>query len=375
MSALASYTVESTQPALVPAPWQENAERTTEVIQGARRLLNYTAALRQLRHDAGELGDLTTDPQYFVAANAMRGRRVLAVLIFRLGQLEACVYFFEHCFYGLGLGLCRGGDGIGEGLVAGGSPAWRVHYVALAARALLGHWRIHGVSLAVLAPVERCLAVMGPADHDHRFASRSVARCFLLADTYRETLARLGPRTRRSLAGKRRKLEASRDLEFVPDLDPVEALQGMLSLRLKASPLRGADFYRARQALAEVRPEFFFMGLRLGSGPGPRHWLSLLSGWRLGDTTFVDLQLNHDDYKQASLSAVMRAYLLEHETQSQQRLISFVGGTSLLLRRYCSPAEPAAYVYLGRPSLRRFLFDKVAPLLKKDCVCARFADR
>ena len=43
---------------------------------------------------------------------------------------------YEHCRFGIGFGLFRGGDYIGESLVAG-PKALRVHYVNLAIQALL----------------------------------------------------------------------------------------------------------------------------------------------------------------------------------------------------------------------------------------------
>jgi hypothetical protein len=75
------------------------------------------------------------------------------------------------------------------------------------------------------------------------------------------------------------------------------------------------------------------MGMRLPDGA----WLSVLSGWRRNRVTYVDLQMNDIHYKKESLSAVMRAFLLEHEIACRQEFINFVGGTSLLLRRYCQP--------------------------------------
>ena len=56
-------------------------------------------------------------------------------------------------------------------------------------------------------------------------------------------------------------------------------------------------------------PEFFSMGLRLPDGV----WLSVLSGWRRNRVTYVDLQMNDMHHKKESISAVMRAFMLEHE--------------------------------------------------------------
>ena len=67
----------------------------------------------------GQQDDYSTDLEYFIAANKQKNRRVAAVLIRRNDDLEACVLFIEHCRYGIGLGLWRGGDTVGDGLIAG----------------------------------------------------------------------------------------------------------------------------------------------------------------------------------------------------------------------------------------------------------------
>ena len=122
-----------------------------------------------------------------------------------------------------------------------------------------------------------------------------------------------------------------------PLLEPDQCLEAMLELHGKSTPQRVSEFYQARYRLLRGKPEFFSMGLRLVDGP----WLSMVTGWRRNQVTYVDLQMNDMHYKKESLSAVMRAFLLEHEIGLKQELINFVAGSSLLLRRYCEPLEPS----------------------------------
>jgi len=344
----------------------DHTKRTCELIIGERKLRTFLPAIRELRQRCGQQDDLTTDPQYFIAANTLKDRRVAAVLIRRDRELEACVLFFEHCKFGIGLGIFRGGDGIGESLVAGPQP-FRVQYIHLATQALLRHWRIHGVSLAVMASVDQCIEIMGPEGEGRMFSARNVAHTLPLENTYPAILAAMGRRTRRSLATKRQQLEARANVTFLPSLDPVRALQAMLQLQSTSLPNRITRFYQARTSLLLERPEFFCMGMRLPDGA----WLSILSGWRRNRVTYVDLQMNDGRYKKESLSAVMRAFLLEHEIAGRQQLINFVGGTSLLLRRYCQPVEPATYAFLWRPCLRATLCRALIPRLKPESVYQR----
>jgi hypothetical protein len=348
-----------------PVPVFDSRTRTTQLVIGERNLRTFIPAILELRLRCGQQDDLTTDPQYFIAANTQKNRRVAAVLIRQNQELEACVFFFEHCRLGMGLGLLRGGGNIGEGLVAG-PEAFQVQYVRLAAEALLRHWRIHGVSLSVAASLDHCIEVMGPKDRYRMFSGRDIQRELPLESTYRAMLAAMGPRTRRSLAGKRRQLEQNVHVAFLPSLEPAQALEAMLRLQTKSLPSRSAKFFLARYSLLVERPEFFSMGTRLPDGT----WLSLLSGWRWERVTFVDLQMNDMHLKKESLSAVMRAFMLEHEIAHKQALIHFVGGTSLLLRRYCRP-EPCTNAFLCRPCLRATMFRMLIPHMKAESIYER----
>jgi hypothetical protein len=334
---------------------------TTELIFGAHKLLTFLPAMREVHRQFGQQDDLTTDPQYFVAANTQKGRRVAAVLVRRNSDLQGYVLFYEHRKWGIGLGLLRGGDAVGDGLVAGPEP-FRLQYVQLATEALLRQRRIHGVNLAVMAPLEKCVETMGPANHNRIFSTNHIKRKLPLACSYTEMLAGMGPRTRRSLATKRRKLEAQPGITFLPQLEPDQALEVMLKLQPRSQPHRITGFYHARRQILSEHPDFFSMGMRLPNGA----WLSILSGWRRNQITYVDLQMNDVYYKKESISAVMRAFLLEHEIERKQQLINFVGGTSLLLRRYCEPIEHSTYVTLWRPGLRTTLFKAILPRMKPE---------
>jgi hypothetical protein len=232
---------------------------------------------------------------------------------------------------------------------------------------LLRQRHAHGVSLTIQTPVEDCIALMGPASDARRFCGRIIQNTLPLADTYQEMLASLGPRTRRSLAGKRKQLQESANIEFVPSLDPETALGVMLELEKKAMPARISSFFHARQALLKTNPDLFSMGLRKPDGS----WLSLLSGWRQDGVTYVDLQMNDANYKKESISAVMRAFMLEYEISLKQTMINFVGGSSMLLRRYCEPVKPCTDLFIGKPGLRSKLFQVIARHVREHSVYDR----
>ncbi len=287
-------------------------------------------------------------------------------MIRRDEELEACVFFYEHTRFGIGLGLFRGGDYTGESLVAA-PEAFRAHCVSLASEALLRTWRIHGVSITIKAAMADCIELMGPASDFRRFLGGEVQHKLRLESSYEGMLASLGPRTRRSLAGKRLQLKKNSNVGFLRSLDPEQSLQAMLALEAKSMYPRAARFFHARDRLLRANGEFFSMGLRLPEGA----WLSVLSGWRRNRVTYVDLQMNDMHYKKESISAVMRAFLLEHEIALAQESINFVGGSSLLLRRYCEPMEPCTDIFMGKASLRARFFEMVATRVQSDSVYER----
>ncbi len=326
--------------------------RAAHVVMGNRELLACVEEVRQLRRRCGQQDDLTTDPEYFIAANTLPNRRCAAVLIRQNRELEACVFFYEHTSFGVGLGLFRGGDYIGESLIAG-PQALHVQYVHLAIQALLKKGRIHGVSITIKACAATCMQVMGPASDFRRFRGCEIQHKLYLKTTYECMLSSMGPRTRRSLAGKRQQLEKSTEVKFIAAIAPEQSLEAMLSLEDKSMPHRPAEFLQARYRLQRANPDFFSMGLRLPDGP----WLSIVTGWRRKQVTYVDLQMNDMHYKKESISAVMRAFLLEHEIARKQEVINFVGGSSLLLRRYCEPVEPNTDIFICKPGVLSMFFE------------------
>jgi hypothetical protein len=351
---------------VMAAPVFIDGPRAVRLVRGNQEMLACVAEIRQLRRRCGQEDDLTTDPEYFIAANTLANRKCAAVLIRRDRELEACVLFYEHTRFGVGLGLLRGGDYIGESLVAG-PDSLRVHYVHLATQELLKRWRIHGVSLTMKASLEACMQVMGPANHFRRFRGTTVQHKLHLESTYEGMLASMGPRTRRSLAGKRQQLEKSTNVKFIPVLEPDQALEVMLGLEAKAMPQRINQFFHARHRLLRANQEFFSMGLQLPDGS----WLSILSGWRFHGVTYVDLQMNDMHYKKESISAVMRAFMLEHEIGRRQHIINFVAGSSLLLRRYCEPIEPSTDVFIAKPGLLTSFFEMAAKHTREGSVYER----
>jgi hypothetical protein len=81
--------------------------------------------------------------------------------------------------------------------------------------------------------------------------------------------------------------------------------------------------------------------------------------------------MNDMHYKKESISAVMRAFLLENEIACRQQMINFVGGSSLLLRRYCEPLEPCTDFFVAKPGIRSDFFEMLARHMRSGSVYER----
>jgi hypothetical protein len=342
-----------------------DGQASIEFVFGARSLEAQFERVRRLRLRYGQQDDLTTDPQYFIATNILKGRSPGAALIRVGGNLEGCVLFYEYRHFSIGVGVARLGNFVGQGLVVGPENL-QMQLVDFTTRALLQSRRVHSVTIAMKAPLEDCVQHIGRETETARFSSRVIQYSLPLTETYPEMLASFGPRTRRSIAGKRRQLEKSLPVVFEPELNPAAGLEAMLSLQQRSLPRRKSAYFLARYRLQREHLTFFSMGIRTPSG-----WLSILSGWRLNRVTYVDLQMNDQNMKKESLSAVMRAYLLEHEISIKQQRIEFVGGSSPLLGRYCRPVETCTDIFVSRPGLRSSLFLRLLPPAKLRSILER----
>jgi hypothetical protein len=322
---------------------------STTLMAGAEAIRSVKTELDELRVRCNQENDLTTDVDYFLSRNDPRNCRPI-VLIFRTESLGvAAVLLHEVCFVWIGTGLCVAGDSTGEGfLIARAEEQGAV--LRCAVNELINiQKRFHTVRLAIKGVNSGTLLNYEASGIHTKFVERTVKHTLPLAASYTAMLAEFGLRTRRSLRTKRRQLEDTLRPTFLSGLTPEHALEAMCYLRLRSSsPVRSVWYFKSRRTFLQSRPDGFAMALRSSDGI----WLSVLSGWRRNGTTYVDMQLNHSAFKRESLSAVMRAFLLEHEIGAGQKAITFVGGCSALLERYCKPNKTVVDLLVTRFSIR-----------------------
>jgi hypothetical protein len=330
------------------APVESTVQFSTNLLIGAGPILSVKHEIDELRSRCNQQDDLITDIEYFISCKHPRNCRPV-LLLFRSGaRLAAALFLHEVCFVWLGTRLCAGGDSAGDGLLIAPQQQ-REFFLRRAIHELVNvQKRFHTVRLCVKSSAGETLVDNGDPGLRSKFVERTVRHRLVLADTYTGMLASFGPRTRRSLRTKRRQLEDTLRPDFFPGLKPEQALAAMNYLSARSSsPFTSKWYLHARRKFLDSRANAFAMALSAHDGT----WLSFLSGWRQNGTTYVDLQMNHSEYKRESLSAVMRAFLLEHEIGAGQKILEFVGGCSLLLERYCSPGEQVVDLMVTRSTI------------------------
>jgi hypothetical protein len=331
------------------------AQYSTGLLIGVEQILSIKQELNQLRLRCLQQDDVTTDIDYFLTSKDPQNRRPIAVVFRSESELVAAAFFHQVCFVGVGSGLACAGDPMGDGLLI--APAQeRETFLRCAIEELMNvQKKFHTVRLRVKTSRPALLVDFEAPGLHNKFIERTVQHRLVLTETYEEMLASFGLRTRRSLRAKRRQLENNLRPDFIPGIAAEEAFEAMCFLRAKSSmPARSMWYFEGLRKMLHTREDAFAMGLRSKDGT----WLSVLSGWRRNGTTFIDVQLNHSTFMRESLSAVMRAFLLEYEISVGQKYIVFVGGCSALLERYCSPREAFADLVVSRSSVSGWLFKK-----------------
>ena len=337
-------------------------EKTTrvEMLLGLRSIRGAEREIDQLRQECGQSGDVPSSIDRIVLWSAIHRQVPAALLLRRQGTLYAVVWLTFRRRFGIILGYVNSGDLSGQGSVIA-SPDARRQALEITARILLRRPLAHTTVLSVLwhgeVPEASATTVHGVSGawqfHEVRYR-------LSLEGGFEAVMERLGYKMRRNVRYYRRRAEKDLGCNFVPDMSPQQRQQAVLALFDKGTyPL---DLRRAEATEAALLnlPGHFAMGLRNADGT----WLSYVAGWRGVDGTHIDWQLNHDTFASASLSTVMRGYLLEHEAGCGSPKVAFVGLTSDFWSRVCE-AETRGDLVATRSGLvgaaARWLTNRMRP--------------
>ncbi len=288
------------------------------------------------------------------------GNEPVVLLARAAGHLEGAVYLYEKLLGGMQTGYLRGFDHLtGESTVIADERV-RVSLLQVAMQQLLLKtsarvaWATvrQGQGETDIVPIKQQGLIMRAEVSSLRREHR-----LKLSDTFAATLARFGHHTRRNLRYYRRRAEKELEASFKPELTFAESDEALRELSERSfQPFeKSLVEWRKMDGLLRTRPGYFAMGLRTKD-----EWISYLVGMRSGKSTYVLLQMNHNEYARFSLSIVLRSYFFEHEIGRGQQEIKFVNGTCAAFQRCCE--SDRCVTVTARRGLAAFvLFNWIAP--------------
>jgi hypothetical protein len=290
--------------------------------------------ISQLRQSTGQGDNPLLDLDFFLGrVSLFPGNQPVVLLVRSAQSLEAAVLLYEKTLCGIPTGYFRGFDHLtGESSVIAPQPARpfllqvAIHHLFLQSNA----------RLAWATVCQRAGELSAAGQPGLRIEAASLLRehRLKLGDTFATTLSRFGQHTRRNLRYYRRRAEKDLQASFNPELtaqESEEALQQLSKRAFQPFPVSLAE-WRKMYGLLRTQPGYFAMGLQANG-----EWISYLVGMRLGELTYVFIQMNHDRFARYSLSTVLRSYFFEHEIERGQTEIKFVNGTCALFQRCCEP--------------------------------------
>jgi hypothetical protein len=255
------------------------------------------------------------------------------VAVYEDEELVGIVYGMRHCLLRIPVGVLEFGDSCGDASIIALDRCFGE--VVDAALAAISQQRL--LWLARISWNAQTSAT-GAAGWEHNNTKGLSARAFdldvwnllCLAPTYEIFLSGLGSHTRRNMRYYRRRAE-EHGWSFVQDMDFEQGSAAFESLH----PFQSAGLSKRTtldsylQTIRDV-PGSFFSGLRTQGGA----WMSVVCGWVKGSRMFIFLQVNNGIDAKASVSTVLRSYLIEHAIGSGIRDIKIIDGCGGILRRY-----------------------------------------
>ncbi|CAN5465724.1 hypothetical protein BH10ACI4_BH10ACI4_36180 [soil metagenome] len=246
-------------------------------------------------------------------------------------DLMGALFLYEFSVMGFGLRAFATNDRSGRGTMLA-LPMHRLKVAAIASRVLLDRGAYVIMLSFRLGSGETDKESMDVFDFPSSSRSRitaewarrerEIAGYLPLLDTYDETLATIGQKTRRNLRYYRRRAEAQLGCVLIPEVQIGE--EEFLAFNRECMyPVRDHVTRWRLQTMKDLKGPVI-MGLKDQEG----RWLSLLGGRRNKDRSEILWQMNRDGLSSFSLSTVMRSYCIEHEISMGMKRLYMEGGTA-----------------------------------------------
>ena len=296
------------------------------VLSGRDAILRVQPRLQRFAEECGQPG--AADYIDYFLTQPYTGSKTPHLLLFEQRDpsggapaLEGAVLVHQYRLLGLPLGVFITEDSGGERNILG-SEETRSALAVRAAHYLLRGRDAHLVVLSLQNGQFRPAAFEGRhTQQQWAFRRRTLLRRLPLLTSYTETLATLGPHTRRNFRLFRRRALAAYACSFVPQVELTRDEFVALNARCDYPvPLPVAHWrYHSVHAIAGG----VLAGVRTANG----EWISVVGGRRHHGTFVVDWQMNRADFARISPATLMRGFLIEHEGAEGTASLMFQGGT------------------------------------------------
>ena len=336
-----------------------------KILDGRTAVLAHARLLEQFAGSCGQFGAMHW-LGYFLGGTGARWKRPCVVLMLKpgadaesltAGDLWGAALFYELSALGIRTGAFSTDDWEGFRTVVA-EPMLRQQATAVATRALIERGAHLVLTTYSAMPLDHTR--VGPlskypgtiwAEHERKITKQRL----ILGQTYDETLARFGKRTRTNLRYYRKRLLAEMDCEFIADALPVLKKEDFLSLNANAQNQLSEMECERRFCAARDLKDGFLIALRRREG----ELLSVIGGWRQGTTTVMHHQLNAAGYEKHSLGTVMRSFFLENEIERGTKTLIFYHGTDHSMS-HAFETEMVRDFVVRRKSLRATAMHKMA---------------
>jgi hypothetical protein len=251
-------------------------------------------------------------------------------------DLLGAVLLYRYVVLGCGIGIFSTNDRSGRGTLVA-PAALRSTLAEMAIRSLMDQG-VHAVLISFRdggsgnpqqgLEKSRPMAASTVDEGNTRWVwrQREVADYLPLEETFDQTLAKIGTRTRRNMRYYRKRAEAELGCVFLPAVETDEReFLNFNSECMYAVPAKVASWrYRSLKDIATP----LFMGIKDRDG----RWLSMLGGRRHHGGAEILWQMNRSGLSAYSLSLVMRSYFIEHEIAHGMKKLYMEGGTAHPMR-------------------------------------------
>ncbi len=303
------------------------------VAETQSQVINLQPEIEDLLAKTCQSDDLTKMPLYFLGRVREKRAKPIVVAIYDTGVLAGVVYGVKHCIFGIPVGLIECGDSCGDGSILASKGYFdktlnaAVHAILQKPFVLIARisWNEKNVPKGDSIPAQQYLNRKVT-----QLSGVDVWNLLRLDSSYEQFLQKLGPQTRRNMRYYRRKGEQE-GWVFKKEIGYEEVSAAIkLIFPLQGSARKDQSrLTRSRELLATVPGSFFSALCGLDD-----EWISLIGGWVKGRTMFILVQLNNGLHAKASVSAVLRSYVIEHAIASGICEIVFIDGCEGLLKKY-----------------------------------------